>query len=340
MIRKKIKDEQITSENIHKHRKAILKNGRKFKFPVQYLQHRVIINTVIIGLTVVIMIAGVSWWQLYHMHNSGDAIYGITRILPINVARISGHPVRFSDYLALFRSSVSVIEQQEGELPNTEETAKRLAGLRCEAMNTALANGLAMGMAREMGIVVTDEEIADYLVEQRNITGAEVSEASFSRIIRDNYNLSLTEYKRLFIELPLIRSRVAIAVDHIAQETLQEITRLRGEGRTLREISEELGDRVLLQDSGEGEVSILNLDGGRAMTAYSMEAGEVSNPFLSRAGNAYFVVQTLTKSSGRVSWESLTIHLTIFEHMFDQIMNEGRFEEFVTIDREGPVCNI
>ncbi|MCL2085427.1 SurA N-terminal domain-containing protein, partial [Candidatus Saccharibacteria bacterium] len=234
MLGKKMKSEQITSENIHKHRKAILKNGRKFKFPVQYLQHRVIINTIIIGVLVLAVISGVSYWQLYHMHNTGDVLYGITRILPLNAARIDGHPVRFSDYLASYRSSVAVIERQEGELPNTPETAARLMELRREAMDTALENAFALGLARELGISISREEIEEQLVRQRNTTGAEVSEASFGKIIRDNFNLSLAEYKRLFIELPLYRSRVAVEIDEHAPGLLLDVARLRGEGKSMR----------------------------------------------------------------------------------------------------------
>jgi len=331
MGRNKLKGQQITNDNIHKHRKAVLKNGRKFKFPVQYLQHRVIINTILIGLGVLIAISGVSYWQLYHMHNTGDVLYGITRIFPLPVAKIDGHQVLFSDYLALYRSSIAVVERQEGEIRNNADNAERLMRFRRMAMDTALENGFAMGLAREMGISVSREEIDEHLVWHRSNTGTEVSEASFAKIVRDNYNLSMAEYRRLFIELPLIRSRVAVQVDVMASITLDEIKAKLGTGKTLQEIAEEMGDKVIFEDSG-GEVSVLNLDGGRALRASEMEVGQASEPFLSRSSDEFFIVKTTTSNDGRVSYESLKIPLTTFRDRFRQIKDEGRYEEFIKID--------
>ncbi|MDR0887399.1 MAG: SurA N-terminal domain-containing protein, partial [Candidatus Nomurabacteria bacterium] len=152
--RKKVLDQQITTENIHKHRKAILRNGRKFKFPVQYLQHRVIINTIIIGFLAILIVAGVGGWQLYFMKNTGDVLYGITRVLPLSVAKIDKWSVKYSDYLMLYRSSIAVIERQEGKLQETAENAERLKMYKRLALDTAEENALTMGLAKDMGVSV------------------------------------------------------------------------------------------------------------------------------------------------------------------------------------------
>ncbi|MCL2085695.1 hypothetical protein FWH09_02050, partial [Candidatus Saccharibacteria bacterium] len=54
-------------------------------------------------------------------------------------------------------------------------------------------------------------------------------------------------------------------------------------------------------------------------------------PFLSRAGDAWFIVKTLSKSNGRVEYESLTIPLTTFGDRLRQLDGEGRIEEFIRL---------
>lgn len=328
--KKKLARETITTENIQKHRRAILKNGRKFKFPVQYLQHRVITNTIIIGLTVILLTTGVSLWQLYLMQNTGDVLYGITRIVPLPVAKIDGYTVLFKDYLALYRSSIAVVERQEGEITNDAENTERLKAYRRAALDTALENGYALGLADQMDISISKAEIDEYLVWQRSNTGTEVSEASFGKIIRDNYNLSLAEYKRLFIELPLIRAKVAEKVDIEAPFLLEQIDTSVKAGKNLQDIANEIGDKVLFEDSG-GEVSTLNLDGGRATKANQQTVGQTSAAFLSRAGDAYYFVKTTAKSDGRVAYESLKVPLTTFSERFRQIIDEGKVEEYIEL---------
>ena len=39
---------RITNETIAEHRERILAGGRKFKYPIQYNKHKLIINTMII----------------------------------------------------------------------------------------------------------------------------------------------------------------------------------------------------------------------------------------------------------------------------------------------------
>ena len=39
---------RITNETVAEHRERILAGGRRFKYPVQYARHRLVINTIII----------------------------------------------------------------------------------------------------------------------------------------------------------------------------------------------------------------------------------------------------------------------------------------------------
>jgi hypothetical protein len=106
--------ERITNETVAEHREKVLAGGRRFKYPVQYAKHRLVINTIIISLVALIAITVVVWWQLYPTQNTSSFFYRITRVIPLPVASVDGHPVPYSDYLAGFRSQEHYLQYKEG----------------------------------------------------------------------------------------------------------------------------------------------------------------------------------------------------------------------------------
>ena len=47
---------RITNETIAEHREQILAGGRRFKYPIQYTKHKLIINTVLISMASIILL--------------------------------------------------------------------------------------------------------------------------------------------------------------------------------------------------------------------------------------------------------------------------------------------
>src|SRR5680860_1756935 len=102
---------RITSETIEQHREHILAGGRKFKYPIQYARHKLVINAIIISVVTIVIVLAVGWWQLYPGQNTSDFMYRVTRILPVPVANVDGQPVLYSDYLMRYLSQVHYLVQ-------------------------------------------------------------------------------------------------------------------------------------------------------------------------------------------------------------------------------------
>jgi hypothetical protein len=84
---------RITNETVAEHRERILAGGRRFKYPIQYARHRLVINAIIISVVAVIILGVVGWWQLYLAQNTSTFVYKVTRVLPLPVANVDGQPV-------------------------------------------------------------------------------------------------------------------------------------------------------------------------------------------------------------------------------------------------------
>ena len=48
-------------ETVAEHRERILAGGRKFKYPVQYARHRLVINAILVTLAALVLLAVIGW---------------------------------------------------------------------------------------------------------------------------------------------------------------------------------------------------------------------------------------------------------------------------------------
>lgn len=95
-------------------------------------------------------------------------------------------------------------------------------GYKRAALDLAIEYSYALKLGKEMGIEVTEAEIDEAFDDHRKVGGVERSTESFLKIIRDNFGMNRSEYRRM-LYLTLMRATVAQAVDTTAQETAGEV---------------------------------------------------------------------------------------------------------------------
>ena len=146
-------------EKVDERREEVLAKGRKFKYPVQWTRHRVVIIAIIVALAVMTLLVVGGWAALYRFGMTDSLLFNMTKVVPLKVAKVDGEDVKFSDYLMLYRSSMTSAERQSGgqlggDLSSLEEQYKRAA------LDKAEEYVYALKLALEMGIDVSDEEVA------------------------------------------------------------------------------------------------------------------------------------------------------------------------------------
>lgn len=325
-------------EKVDERREEVLSAGRKFKYPLQWTKHRVVINTVLIAFIVLAIVFAGGFLALYRFNMQNDMLFRITKILPIPVATVDEESVRFSDYLMFLRSSLTSIEKQSGSANtiNSDET------LRLEYMRTALTEAeeytYAMKLAKELGIEVTNEEIDSEFDRHLHIGGVERSEDGFMKIIEENFGLSKDEYRRM-LYLALIETKVEIAIDENAEKIASKVESLLSKnGHSYSAVATELGKAITYEETG-GMVSSQNIDGGRASAAINLEPGAESGRFVSMNGDGYYFVKLIKKTETDVNFVSIFVPFTEFKNRFNNLKNENKISEFVTLDIEAKDAN-
>lgn len=314
-------------------REEVLAQGRKFKYPLQWTKHRIVIGTILIAVVVIAVIITGGWLALYRFNMTDDMLFRITKILPVSVATVDTEAVRFSDYLMFYRSSMTSIERQSGQVDNEGSVEALQLQYKRAALSEAEKYTYALKLARENDVKVTDEEVEDEFKRHLNVGGVERSEDSFIKIIEDNFGLDKSEYKRM-LYLTLLKARVEEKIDKKAAETSAKVEQMLSEnGGNYQAVAEALGDDIQYEETG-GYVSSQNIDGGRATEAMKLEPGGQSGKFVSTNGDGFYFVKLIAKTDTEVNFVSIKVPFTEFKTQFDKLKEDGKISEFITIDSE------
>lgn len=318
-------------QTVEERREEVLAKGRKFKYPLQYAKYKVVWYTIIVAVVGVGLLTLAGWFSIYQAGSTSDMTYRITQILPIPVAEVDGQAVRFSDYLMLYKSSLSAVEQQSGALGSGEDAEALRSSYKRAALDSAEEYAYAEKLAGELGISVSDEEINDYLTAQRQAQGTEQTEEAFLKIVEDNLGLSEGEYRHL-LYFTILKNKVRQAVDQNAAALAEQAESLLvANDNDLTKVAEILGDAVQYEETG-GLVDDTNLDGGRAQVAAELEEGEVSAVFTSSSGDGLYLVQLISKTDDQVDYRSIKINFTTFADELAALREAGAVREYVTIE--------
>ena len=338
-LRKKKETEKKTErEKVEERREEVLARGKKFKYPLQFAKHRLVGVTIAIAVVAVGVMVAIGWGMLFRAQNTGDVIYRITRVLPVAVAEVDGEKVRYSDYLMIYRSSIEAVEQQSGQLMTAKQQAdESIDGVeavkkeyRRAALTEAEELAYARKIARENGIEVTSEEIAEAFEKHRTVGGSERSEESFLKVIKDNFGLTKREYERV-LEMALVKEKVQMMIDKKANSVAGEVEKmLKENGGDFAKVREALGAKVVYEETG-GLVDNKNIDGGRADVAAKLAPGEVSGRFVSSNGDGYYFVKLIAKNETQVNYASIKVEFAEFEERFQKVELEGGVREYIEL---------
>lgn len=324
---------RITTETIAEHRERMLAGGRRFKYPVQYARHRLVINASLISVGVLVVLIGFVGWQLYFVQNTSDFMYRVTKVIPLPVARIEDQDVRFSDYLMKYRSSIHYLQEKEQANLDTEDGRRQSNFVKQQAMQDAIADAYAQKIATEKDLMVSDVELEAFLKSQRNSSDGAVSEATYNAVILDYYGWSPDEYRHA-MKTKLLRQKVAYAIDTAAEKASVAVGKLIRSGTTdLKTVAETYNQNGAGKAvyGAFGWVPRNNQDSGLATAAASLQKGGISPVVKSTKGDGYYYVKLIDSNDAQLNFEYVQIPLTVFEKRIAEANDRDKVREYISI---------
>ena len=327
---------RITNETVAEHRERILAGGRKFKYPHQYVRHKLVINAVIISVVALILLLAIGWWLLYPQQNTSNFMYRVTRVIPVPVASVDGAQVKYSDYLMRYRSQELWLRTQ-GQLGQKEaDNQRQLDYIKRSVLDTLESDVYAQKKARELKLGITNEELQSVIDDQRNTVSGKISQEAYDDSTQHLLGISPDEYRHI-LRQSLLRQKVAYFVDTKAKQQADEVKNfISGQKNKTNALNGAVAafkkQGVTLEFGASGQVPRNNRDGGLARAALLLKDGQISERIESTNGDGYYFVQRLSADSRQVSYQYIKIPLTVFKQEFEQLKKDGKIAEFISID--------
>jgi hypothetical protein len=323
---------RITNETVAEHREQILAGARRFKYPRQYAQHRLIRNTILISIGALILIALFVWQQLYFAENTSKFFYRITQIIPVPVAKVDGQYVRYSDYLRELRSELHYLESEENVVFSSEDGRRQLEYRKRTSLNRVEENAYITKLANENNVSISDEEIDAFIDAQINSSSTPISKEQFvETVLPRYYDWSLGEYKES-IHPQLLRQKVAFAVDTKARQKADSLlSQLQGGADFAKLAKKESEDEVTKSKGGDaGWVSLSSDDPeGLIGEAKVLKKGRTSGVIQGRTG--YYIVKLTDKRKDEVRYSRIFVGLRELADRLSNLRGGQSVNEYIDV---------
>lgn len=325
---------RITNETVAEHRERILAGGRRYKYPIQYARHRLVIITVAISIATILLIVVLGWWQLYVAQGNNPILYRVTQIVPVPVASVDGQAVRYSDYLMYYNSSIHFLQKSE-QLVLTSEDGKRQADFqKRQNLDIAIRNAYAEKLAEELGIIVEPEQLERVNQEHLTMANGPISQETYNASTKSLLGWSPQEEQRS-TKNQILKNNVAYKIDTEASAKVEKAAELlRVHNNDFPKVAQELGGEGngLVSTGVPGLVPLVNNDGGLTEAARKLDKGQVSTVIRSTTGDGYYFVKLLEKTDTQLSYEFLRIPLTEFDKRLKQLRADGKIQEYIKVE--------
>jgi len=331
--KKEEKPSRITNETVAEHRERILAGGRKFKYPVQYARHKLVINTIVISITSLLIIIFLCWWQLYPAQNTSGFFYRFTQIVPVPVATIDGEQVRYSDYLMRFRSSLHFLQKQNMININSDDGKRQIEHLKRQSLDQAVTGAFVEKLARERNITIDSEQINAFITKERQAQITVLSEEAYEQsVLREFYDWSLDEYKSI-VRNTLLKREVSFAIDAAAKKRVEEIRSHLERGEDFARVAKDTSDDPTKNNGGDvGFVARSSQDqNGLVQAALSLKVNQVSD--IIKGTDGYYIIKLLEADEKRVRYARIKVSLTEFTQLLETKKTKN-LQEYIGIAKE------
>lgn len=324
---------RITNETVAEHRERILAGGRRFKYPMQYARHKLVINTIIVTLVALVLAAVVGWWQLYQVQNTNSFFYRVTRVLPLPVASVDGESVRYSSYLMYYNSSAHYLQTSEQIDLNSSDGKRQLDYVKRKSMDNVEQDAYALKLAQQLGVSVTDQEVDKVITNDRNTANGTISQETYDASALSILGWSQDEYRQ-DAKSKLLHQDVAYAIDTAAKTKADQAASLvKTPNADFGVIATQLGGNGAAKTSAgvSGMVPLTNSDGGLSAEAAKLQKGTVSSVVKTTTGDGYYFVRLLDKSDTQINYEYIRIPLTKFDEQFAALKKDNKIHEYISV---------
>lgn len=187
---------RITNETLAETREEVLKDARKFVYPLQHSKHRIVILSSLLAAAVFLSFFAYSVYALYVQKSTSTLMYRVTQIVPFPVAKVGSGFVLYEDYMFEIRQYVHYFENQEKIDFNLPENKQQLESARKDALNTAVKKFYINKLAKENKVTVSDDEVDKEVDLYRSQNRLGSDQQMLKDVLKKYYGWTINDFRR------------------------------------------------------------------------------------------------------------------------------------------------
>ncbi|MCL2174099.1 SurA N-terminal domain-containing protein [Candidatus Saccharibacteria bacterium] len=323
---------RITSDTVEEHREKVLASGRKFKYPLQYTKHKIIINTIIVVIVTMIAFGGWLWYMLYPRQATSDFFYSATKILSLPVANVDGQKVPYADYLRRMRSAIFYKENHEKVDFSTNDGRRELNYLKRDELNKAERVAYATKIAKSKNLTISDEEInAEVDKDLRDSNGETMTPTEYENYVLQRYFGWTTADYRAELKNQLLERKVAFAVDTAAKAKITEAAARLQAGDDFATVAREMSDDDITREVGGGVSAQTGDADPNGLVAIARELGDNAISDVIQGVDGYYIVKLGSKTDDTTNYLMIKVVLRQFNDDFNKLRKAGKIKEYIKV---------
>ncbi|MGD8374069.1 MAG: SurA N-terminal domain-containing protein [Candidatus Woesebacteria bacterium] len=322
---------RITNETVAEHRERVLAGGRKFKYPLQYTKHRVVVVTAIIVFAIAILASAIGGWQLYSVQNASKFMLRVTQVLPVPVAEVDGAQVRYSDYLLNLRSSLHYLSTKEAVNFSSDDGKRQLDYQKRLALNKAIENAYIQKIAEQQGVNVSQDELDTYIDKEITNNPYGVTKEMYQQVVGDYYDWTFDDYKNSVRE-QLLRKKLAAKIDVEGRQQIQAawdaLNATADFAETAKGQSEDVASAV---NGGDVGYVSMNVDdpSGLIVAAEGLEPGQFSGVI--EGVDGFYIIKVYDKREKDIHFAKIFVSYKTLNQQIAQLKVDGKVKEYISV---------
>ncbi len=203
---------KITNNTITDVRESILKDARKYIYPLKHPKHYIVRFSIFLVSLGLIFFLAFSSVEIYVFQSSSDFIYGVSDILPFPVAYSGTSLISYHNYLFELRRNMHYFETQQQINFSESINSNLLSHLKTESMNQVVLNFYVKQLAKKYNVSVSTQEVNNEIAyfQSQNRLGSNIS--VLENVLDNFWGWSLSDFKTE-LKNELLQQKVVYKLD-------------------------------------------------------------------------------------------------------------------------------
>jgi len=293
---------RITNETVAEHREEMLHSARRFIYPLQHTRSRIVKISVTLFIVLFVVFVGFVLISLYKLQSASSFIYGVTRVVPLPVAKAGSSWVSYESYLFELRHYKHYYETQQQVDFGSKSGSAQLTDFKKQALSQVINDAYVKQLADKNNVSVSNREVdeAVHLLREQNRLGN--NDQEFADVLKEFWGWSIDDFRRE-LRQQLLAQKVVAALDGGTADKARAAQAALQNGTDFAEVAKQYSDDTTTKDSG-GEYPFLIDRNNRDVAPkvvdglFKLQPNQVSD--IIDTGYTLEIVKVLAISDGKI----------------------------------------